>query len=844
MTGEQWSSVRRLLDEALDNPQDRPALLAKLRDSDPEMCEELERLLGDIEDEEDSDGERELAQALRGQTIGPYTIVREIGRGGSGTVVLAAREEAGVRVEVALKFLRGDFLGDARRPAIQRELRALARLDHPHIVRLLNWGTVPGGLLYLAIEYVDGQTITQYCAEKRLGLADRLALFQQVCEAVEHAHKNLVVHRDLKPANIFVKHDGTVKLLDFGIAKLLSADDTLTVTAAPHLTPAYASPEQVRGDAIATATDVYSLGAVLYELLTGALPYRLSTRSFEETSRAVLDQEPQRPNLAPDPANIVLKALRKEPEARYASVDQMSSDIRRYLEGRPVLASAGSRVYVLRRFVGRNRAVVALASLAICALIAGAALTAWKWRAAEQNLRIAELRYGALRGFAHSILTTLNQPSSPSQTEAARLIANVTVDYLDQLGRERVADDQLQMDIAAAYGTLGDAEGDAFNPNRGNSAVALEDYGKAHLILLAQWRAHPDAAHGVALLWNFSHVGNLIADARQAAEFLADGMPIASELVAKYPGDFDVFNPCAILFESRGKRLWRSGDLAAAIESFRQARDLARNALGQRSADPKSLQTAAAENGLLCRLHTLTGDFSSAVSEGLESKRLGEQLLAVKRTPKTRRDTAVNSLFLCVTRREMGDLSGASACMLQTFEQLTGIAAEDPANAGAQWDLAAAYAETGEIFAARRMPSEALSSFREALRLSQQQSAKDPLNHNGYRVYGTNLIRVGGILANSRADVAESEALFDQAIAVCSRAQAVAPSDAYAAASLAKAYRGKAEVASRRQDTIEAIRALQQAVNLWCDVRKRCPLDIDLRAGAEEAEQALAQLNR
>jgi tetratricopeptide (TPR) repeat protein len=284
--------------------------------------------------------------------------------------------------------------------------------------------------------------------------------------------------------------------------------------------------------------------------------------------------------------------------------------------------------------------------------------------------------------------------------------------------------------------------------------------------------------------------------------------------------------------------------LAAAIESFRQARDLARNALGQRSADPKSLQTAAAENGLLCRLHTLTGDFGSAVSEGLESKRFGEELLAVKRTPKTRRDTAVNSLFLCVTRRKMGDLSGASACMLQTFEQLSGIAAEDPANAHAQWDLASAYAETGEIFAARRMPSEALSSFREALRLSQQQSAKDPLNHNGYRVYGTNLIRVGGILANSRAHVAESEALFDQAIAVCSRAQAVAPSDAYAAASLAKAYRGKAEVASSRKDTIEAIRALQQAVNLWCDVLKRCPLDIDLRAGAEEAEQALAQLNQ
>lgn len=319
-------------------------------------------------------------------------------------------------------------------------------------------------------------------------------------------------------------------------------------------------------------------------------------------------------------------------------------------------------------------------------------------------------------------------------------------------------------------------------------------------------------------------------------------MPIASELTSKYPEDFDVFNPSAILLESRGKRLWRSGDLAAAIESFSEARNLGRRALAQRAADPKSLQTAAAEYGLLCRLHTLTGDFGMAVSEGLESKRLGDKLLTIKRTPKTRRDTAINSLFLCSTRREMGELSEASACIRETFEQLSAIATEDPANAQAKWDLVTAYAERGEISAARGRPSDALSSFRQALRLSKEQSAKDPINYNGLRAYGASLIRVGRVLVNARAQMADAATIFDEAIAVCGQAQAEAPSDPYVAANLARAYRGKAEVAARRRDPIDANRDLQQSVNLWRDVRKRCPLDVDLKAGAEEAERALAQL--
>ena len=244
------------------------------------------------------------------------------------------------------------------------------------------------------------------------------------------------------------------------------------------------------------------------------------------------------------------------------------------------------------------------------------------------------------------------------------------------------------------------------------------------------------------------------------------------------------------------------------------------------------------------RLHTLTGDFGSALEEGLEAKRFGEALLAVKRTPKTRRDTAVNSLFLCQTRRGMGDLFQASACIGKTFEQLSAIAAEDPGNAQAKWDLAVAYSERGEIFAARGMPVQALASFREALRLNKEQGAKDPFSHNGFRAIGTSLTRVGAILATSPSDRAEAAAIFEEAIVVCSRAQTLASSDVYIMASLARAYRGKAALAAREADPIDAMRALQQSVYLWRQVIKLCPLDVDLKVSAEEAERALARLNK
>jgi tetratricopeptide (TPR) repeat protein len=825
------------------DPPGREVRLAELDADDPEVGAELRSLLA----EHDRAGpflepaSISLEQAAPDQ-VANYLIERELGAGGSGRVFLAARVDDEFHRPVALKLLYTYAADRDFESRLRLERRALAQLDHPNIAHLLDWGSGENHP-FLVTEYVDGLPIDEYCREQKCDLRSRLGLFLQICDAVEHAHHHLIVHRDLKPANILVKQDGTVKLLDFGIAKLLRGDGAVTITAALRMTPAYASPEQVRGDAITTASDIYSLAIVLYELLTGSLPYRLSTRTVEEASRAVLEQEAQRPKLARDLGDILLKALRKEPERRYPSVEQLSADIHRYLNGEPVLAAAGSRTYVLGRFVRRNGPLVALGSLAFFSLLAGAVLTTWKWRAAEQNLRIAEVRYDALRGFAHSVMSILNQGPVTSQTETRSFIARTTVDYLDQLGRERVGDDPLQMDIATAYRTLADSEASASSPNRGNAATALVYNQKAHLILLDQWRAHPDAAHGNVLLGSFDASATLMADPQQAAEFFANGLPVIAVLAAKYPDDADVLLPCAFFFESRAKKLRQSGDLEGAVDSFATAQALARKALAQKPSDPIALKTAAAEAGLLCRTHTMEGNLTLALSEGMESKLLGDKLLAVKKTRKTRRDTEFNLLFLGRTLKEMGDLKGAISNLRPAFEEMRAIAAEDPADGQAKLDLATASVDMGEFFAASKQPAEALSNFREALRISKEQSAKDTLNFALQRFYAASLVRVATLLLTS-GSATEAGVLLDEAIPLCDRARALAPSDVYNLAFLAKAYQRKAEVSIPRGDPAEARRALLKSVELWSEVRQRSPLDTGLKAGAAEAEQALARLRR
>jgi TolB-like protein/Tfp pilus assembly protein PilF/tRNA A-37 threonylcarbamoyl transferase component Bud32 len=389
MTAELFRRAREIFDQAVDLPQaDQVEFLGRVCD-DETVRKEVEALLQESEGGTLADGVREAVSDLTdegtaaelGKRVGPYELVREIARGGMGTVYHARRADDEFRRDVALKLVRAGLDADYFQKRFRDERQILASLTHPNIGALLDGGTTEDGLPFFVMELVEGRPIDVFCAEEKPSLEEKLRLFLAVCSGVQYAHRNLVVHRDLKPSNIFVTKEGVPKLLDFGLARLLTPDGGAERTATEYraLTPAFASPEQVRGDPITSATDVYSLGVVLYVLLTGRRPYRTATGDeYAALLNAVLTQEPLRPGIAAPEAKVpkdleavVLKALRKEPEDRYGSVDLLARDVERFLEGRPVAAQHGSAVYRARKFVRRHRAGLAAAAVATLSLAVG-----------------------------------------------------------------------------------------------------------------------------------------------------------------------------------------------------------------------------------------------------------------------------------------------------------------------------------------------------------------------------------------------------------------------------------------------------------------------------------------
>lgn len=417
-----------------------------------------------------------------GRQFGPYEIVRELGRGGLGAVYLAVRSDGEYRKEVALKLIRRGLDTDDILRRFRNERQILAQLDHPNIARLVDGGTTDDGLPYFVMEYVKGDPIAAYCDTFRLNTAQRLALFRKVCAAVTYAHQNLVIHRDLKPSNILVTPDGEPKLLDFGIAKLLRADDesfTLTEPGSRAMTPDYASPEQINGDRITTASDVYSLGVLLYELLSGQKPYRLKTRSAGEISRAIREQTPEPPSTAlarsaggvsaiqnpkairGDLDNIALMAMRKEPARRYASVGELAEDIRRYTEGRPVLAHKDTLRYRAGKFIGRNKAAVTAAVLVAVLLVSGLAATLWQTQIARRErdrARMAERASDRLNQFLQRLLSSANPDGMGRDVRVVQVLDAAAARLDRELGSEPQLLAQAHLTIARAYAQLRSAE--------------------------------------------------------------------------------------------------------------------------------------------------------------------------------------------------------------------------------------------------------------------------------------------------------------------------------------------------------------------------------------------------
>ncbi len=391
---DRWPEVKALFNALADmDDRARCRVLDERCAADPQLRAEVESLLRSHDSAGDFiDRPAVLSAAavapLEGRTIGPYRLEREIGRGGMGAVYLAVRADDEFRQRVAVKIIKRGMDTDEIVRRFRAERQTLANLAHPNIARLLDGGTTDDGLPYVVMEYVDGQPLDDFCRERNLSVNDRLRLFRIVCGAVQFAHRNLVVHRDLKPDNILVTADGTPKLLDFGIAKVLTADPergaVVETRAADRLmTLDYASPEQLRGEPASTATDVFALGVMLYELLSGAHPFRTPDRSAQAVETAICEEEPRRPQIAPDVDAIVMMAIRKEPERRYGSAFELDADIERYLDGRPVAAHGDTLGYVTAKFVRRHAGAVAATLLVSVSLVGGLIATRWQAQVAQ-----------------------------------------------------------------------------------------------------------------------------------------------------------------------------------------------------------------------------------------------------------------------------------------------------------------------------------------------------------------------------------------------------------------------------------------------------------------------------
>ncbi len=646
MKTENWSTVSEILLDCLEiEISERQTYLDKLNLSQ-KIREEVESLLAFEENVEGClnfsavelskgffDGEISESSAI-GQTFGVYQVISELGYGGMGAVYLAERSDGKFEQRVALKLLKREMNTAAIRRRFQQEREILASLEHPNIARLLDAGTTGDKIPYIAMEYVEGLPIDDFCNKNRLNIEQRLNLFRKVCEAVDFAHRNLVIHRDLKPSNILVTDDGTPKLLDFGISKIISTEfdqiNTATVTKMGVMTPSYASPEQLQSKSVTTTTDVYSLGIILYELLSGHRPFENKEGDIKKIYKAVIELDPPLPSAMADTFskkfkkvtesqtakisdkkeespetevtkvrqtspqilnlnsnsirgdldNIVLKALRKEPERRYLSAESLSEDIKRHLAGLPVTARPNTFSYRTGKFIKRNRASVFAGILILLTIGGGIITTLWQARIAQAERLKAEKRFNDVRSLANSFLFNLAPKIEklPGSTPAREELVNLALEYLDKLSQEASDDLELQRELAAAYEKVGDVQGNPFNPNIGDVKGALESYEKALKIREKHLENEPEnLTFQNELAQNYKVLGEIHyngSDYEKGKIFIDKSLELREKILRQNPNDFEARSRLADIINSRGNIPFYEYDNKTAIAYYNRAKEI------------------------------------------------------------------------------------------------------------------------------------------------------------------------------------------------------------------------------------------------------------------------------
>jgi tetratricopeptide (TPR) repeat protein/tRNA A-37 threonylcarbamoyl transferase component Bud32 len=782
-----------IVDKALEiSPEERPAYLDSVC-QDSSLRQYVESLLGSYEQADDflSDPalitnasvlESDSVDSWLGRHLGPYQLIEEIGQGGMGAVYRAIRADDQYQKKVAIKLIIAGFDSRYAMARFRSERQILATLEHPNIARLLDGGAADDGAPYFVMELVEGRPIHQYCDAHALSITERLRLFRTVCSAVQYAHQNLVVHRDLKPANILVTFEGIPKLLDFGIAKILDAKSFAgevepTVDFLRMLTPEYASPEQVRGEAISTASDVYSLGVVLYLLLTGRRPYRVDGLSPEAMRRAVCETEPARPSaavrvmeekkgpdassevtltpesissardakpdklsraLAGDLDNIVLKSLQKEPQRRYSSVEQFSEDVRRYMEGLPVGARQDTLLYRAGKFVKRNKVPVGAAALLLLSLCSGLAATLWEAHIARVERAKADRRFNDVREVANSLMFEIHDSIKdlPGSTPARKLLVDRSLRYLDNLSREASGDASLQQELAAAYEKVGDVQGNSSQLGLGDTAAALTNYRKALEIRLRLDSSHFKPQNQLAMAADRRWIGVILlnkGDTGSALENANAAIKITERLNRDAPADTGVLREmeqdyqAIALAQGGGGPTGSLGEFNESLANNRKALAVAERLL---KIQPNNLE----ETNQVARYNVRIGDDLHLLGRRSEALEYYRDALHFFETSDSGTNAMQQLRTVVVYSRiadellANGDAAGSLLNYRKELAILEPLAAADRRNAVLQVHLAASLAGGGRAATKAGDIAAGLAVLERAAKLANEQVAHDPAN--------------------------------------------------------------------------------------------------------------------
>ncbi len=796
MQPERWSRLEEIYHAAMEREEgQRAAFLENSCADDHDLRLEVESLIahaqkgGRIIDQpvmeavaaamaEDLSGEDgNQTDKMIGARIAQYRIVEKLGVGGMGDVYRAVRADDQFDKQVAIKLVRRGLDTEFVYARFRKERQILAGFEHENIARLLDGGTTDEGHPYFVMELVEGRPIDEYCDGLKLEIGNRIALFRSVCSAVQYAHQRLVVHRDIKPSNILVTSDGVPKLLDFGIATILNPESYSeadpTATAMRMMTPQFASPEQLCGEAITTATDVYSLGVVLYSLLTGHLPYRLDTNSPYDLVHAICEVEPERPSIAVgqceqtagrdgqavpvtkewvsdrrntsperlqralsgDLDQIVLKALRKEPQRRYSSAQNFAEDLRSYALGLPVSARRGTLTYRSGKFIRRNKLSLTLTALFTLALLAGLVAIVREARIARMQQARAERRFESLRTLTNSLLFEFHDSIEPlpGSTAARELVVRRALEYLNQIAAEAQDDPATLRDLAAAYERIGRIRAEEGHPHLGGTGSfqgANELYEKALEIRQNLVAAHPgDVSLQLELLGtmlNVARIDEQFGDLDRALELQQRRLEIEKRLQPTHDSEDLRYNIAASLIGIGELKLWL-GEYDASLEYERQALILNQALLDANPTSLRMLRGVWRSHGWTAMVLRLDKRYTEGAAESRKALAISEELAA--RDPNNsdfQRFLIADNQSLCECLAYSGSFSEVRSLCQKAIAINEEMVRSDKQNVQASADLANSNMTMGLALYLLHSPREALTFERQADSMYRDVALRDP----------------------------------------------------------------------------------------------------------------------